>query len=680
MDFDLQSLARLLQSLNTHRSIQHGKQLHILSLKRGLIYSTLSLVNRILLMYTRCGSTSDAHKLFYEMPYRNCFSWNTMIEGYMKSGNKEKSLEFFYLMPHKDDYSWNLVISGFVKACEFDIARKLFNEMPRRNGVAWNSMIHGYARNGCSREAVRLFKELNLKPLEKSCGDTFVLATVIGACTDLKAIECGKQIHARILIDDMEFDSVLASSLINFYGKCGDLDSANYVLNTMEEANDFSLSALITGYANCGRMNDARRIFDRKSSPCVVVWNSLVSGYVINNKEMEAFALFNKMQKNGIQVDSSTVAIILSACSSFGNIQHVKQMHSYACKVGLVDDIVVACAFVDAYSKCGSPNDACKLFSELKAYDTVLLNSMITVYSNCGRIEDAKQIFKTMPSKSLISWNSMIVGLAKNGCPIDALDLFCKMNKLDLRIDNFSLASVISACAGISSLELGEQVFARAIIIGLKSDRVVSTSLVDFYCKCGFVDIGRKLYDTMTKSDEVSWNSMLMGYATNGYGLEALTLFNEMKHADVRPTDISFTCVLSACNHCGLVEEGWKWFNIMKYDYHIDPGIEHYSCMVDLFARAGYIQEAKNLVENMPFVADAIMWLSVLRGCLAHGDKDLGEKVAERIIELDPESSSAYVQLSGIFATSGDWESSALVRKIMKEKQVKKHPGFSWAD
>uniref|UniRef100_A0A2C9U2I7 Pentacotripeptide-repeat region of PRORP domain-containing protein n=1 Tax=Manihot esculenta TaxID=3983 RepID=A0A2C9U2I7_MANES len=631
-------------------------------------------------MYSRCGCMSDAHNLFYEMPYRNCFSWNTMIEGYLKCGNREKSLELFDVMPQKDDYSWNVVISGFVKACEFDIARRLFNEMPRRNGVAWNSLIHGYARNGCPRDAIRLFKELNLRPLEKSYGDSFVLATVIGACTDLEAIECGKQIHARILIDDMEFDSVLASSLINFYGKCGELDSANYVLNMMKEVDDFSLSALITGYANYGRMNDARRIFDRKSNPCIVVCNSLISGYVNNNEKMKAHALFTEMQKNGIQVDSSTIAIILSSCHSSGNSQHGKQIHAYACKVGLVDDIIVACAFIDAYSKCGSPNAACKLFSELKAHDTVLLNSMITVYSNCSRIEDAKQIFKTMPSKTLISWNSMVVGLVQNGCPIEALDLFRKMNKLDLRIDKFSLASVISACAGISSLEMGEQVFARAIIIGLDSDQVVSTSLVDYYCKCGLVENGRKLFDMMIKSDEVSWNSMLMGYATNGYGLEALTLFNEMKHAGVTLTDITFTGVLSACNHCGLVEEGHKWFNIMKYDYHIDPGIEHYSCMIDLFARAGYLQEANNLIENMPFVADASMWSSVLRGCVAHGDKDLGEKVARRIIELDPESSNAYVQLSGIFATSGDWESSALVRKVMKEKKVKKHPGFSWAD
>lgn len=598
----------------------------------------------------------------------------------MKSGNKERSLQLFDSMPHKNEFSWNVMVSGFAKAGELEIARNLFNDMPNRNAVAWNSMIHCYARNGCVREAVKLFKDLSLNPFDVLYRDTFILATVIGACSDLAALDCGKQIHARIVIDEVECDSVLSSSLIHMYGKCSDPDSANHVLNKLKEPDDFSLSALISGYANCGRMNDARRIFDSKSDPCVVLWNSIISGYVYNNEEIEALIFFNQMRRNGVQEDSSTLSSVLSASSSLGTLGHGKQMHTYACKVGLIDDVIVASALVDGYSKCGSPYDACKLFNELKYYDTILLNSMITVYSNCGKIEDAKCIFKMMPNKSLISWNSMIVALSQNGCAIQALDLLCEMNRLELRMDKFSLASAISACASISSLELGEQLFARATVIGLESDQIICTSLVDLYCKCGFVDDGRKLFDGMMKSDEISWNTMLMGYATNGHGIEALNLFTEMRQAGVRPTDITFTAILSACDHCGLVEEGQKWFYTMKSYYHIDPGIEHYSCVVDLFARAGCLEEAMNLIEHMPFEADASMWSSVLRGCVAHGDKTLGKKVAERIIKLDPENSGAYVQLSSVFANSGDWERSAQIRSLMRDNQIQKNPGYSWAD
>ncbi|KAL6962292.1 hypothetical protein U1Q18_037249 [Sarracenia purpurea var. burkii] len=679
MDIDLHYCARLLQSFSTHHWIRQGRQLHLVFLKRGVLGSVVTIGNRLLQMYARCGYLSDAQRLFDEMSQRNCFTWNTLIEGYMKSGSKDKALGLFDLMPQRSCFSWNLVVSGFAKVGELEIARGLFKEMPRKNGIAWNSMIHGYASNGHPREAVRLFMELNSDPYEESRGDTFVLATVIGACTDLEALDCGKQIHARIVIDEVEFDSVLASSLINLYGKSGDMDSASHVLNRMQDPDEFSLSALISGYANYGRMEDARRIFSTKSDPCVVLWNTMIAGYIANDEAYEALILFNKMRKNGIQEDFSTFASILSASSCLGIPVNCKQMHTHACKFGMIDDLIISSALVDAYAKCGSPNDACKLFRELKEHDTVLLNSMITVYSNCGRIEDAKQIFETMQTKSLISWNSMIVGLSQNGCPIDTLDLFCKMNKKSMRTDKFSLASVISACASISSLELGEQVFARATIIGLELDRVVSTSIIDFYCKCGFVENGRKQFDQMINPDEVSWNSMLIGYATNGYGIEALKLFDEMRRAGVVPTDITFTGVFSACDHCGLVEEGQKWFYVMKQYYYIDPGIEHYSCMVDLFSRAGLLEEAINLIEEIPFEVDAGMWSSVLRGCVAHGNKILGKKVVQKITDLDPENSSAFMQLSSIFATSGEWERSAQIRKFMRDKRIQKDPGCSWA-
>ncbi|XAR62882.1 hypothetical protein NMG60_11017797 [Bertholletia excelsa] len=680
MDFDLYSFARLLQSFNSHQWIQQGRQLHLLFLKRGVLSSTLNLGNRLLQMYVRCGQVGDAQTLFDEMSQRNCFTWNTMIEGYLKIGSWEKPVKLFDLMPHKNDFSWNLVVSGIVKVGELGIAQRLFNEMPRKNGIAWNSMIHGYAKNGHPREAIRLFKEMSSDTHQESHGDTFVLATVIRACNDLAALDLGKQIHAQIIVNEVRLDSALASTLIKLYGKSGDMDSAISILNMMQDPDDFSLSALISGYANSGRMEDARRIFSIRTNPCVVLWNTLIAGYIANNQVDEAAVLFNKMRKNGIQEDFSTITSVLNMSSSLSILENCKQMHAHSCKFGVLNDIITVSALVDTYAKCGSPNDACRLFGELEMHDTILLNSMITIYSNCGRIEDARQIFESMPTKSLISWNSIIVGLSQNGCPIEALDLFNKMNKMGLRTDKFSVASVISACASVSSLELGEQVFARSTVIGIEFDQIVCTSLIDLYCKCGLVESGRKLFDEMTKSDVVPWNSMLMGYATNGYGVEALNLFNEMRHEGLVPTEITFTGVLSACDHCGLVEEGEKWFSAMKHFYHIDPRIEHYSCMVDLFARAGCLEEAMNLIQEMPFKADANMWSSVLRGCVAHGNKILGKEVAEQIKKLDSEHSGAYVQLSSMFATSGDWEESAKIRKLMKDNRIQKNPGYSWAE
>ncbi|XP_027148181.1 putative pentatricopeptide repeat-containing protein At1g77010, mitochondrial [Coffea eugenioides] len=679
MDLDLQCCARILSSFKAHHHILQGRQLHLLFLKRGLLNAAVNMTNRLLQMYTRCGQISDARKLFDEMGERNSFSWNTLLEGYVKHGRVKDSLDLFNLMPDKNDFSWNLMIPGLVKARELDVACGLLNVMPRKNGIVLNSLMHGYVRNGCPYSALMLFRDcLKLELGEGVCRDNFVLATAISACADLGSLDYGKQIHTHIIVSFVERDSVLGSSLVNMYAKCGQLDTASQLLHKMQHVDDFSLSALISGYANCGRIDDARKIFELKTDPCIVLWNSLIAGYITNDEETEAISLFLEMRKEGVSGDFSTFTSILSACSSTGIVKYCQQLHSDVCKLGFIDDLIVASALVDTYSKCQSPHDACALYDELKVHDTVLLNSMITIYSNCGRIEDAKRIFLTMPDKSLISWNSIIVGLSQNGCPIEALNLFSKMNRINLSMDKFSLASVISACASISSVEFGEQVFARATIVGLDLNQTVSSSLIDFYCKCGFVESGQKIFDQTKKDDVVLWNSLLMGYATNGYAIQTLNVFYQMTSADMVPTYITFIGVLSACNHCGLAEEAQKWFDAMKDTYHIDPGIEHYSCMIDLFARSGCLEEAVSIIEEMPFKADASMWSSILRGCLAHEDRSLGKKVVDLVMVLDPENSVGFVQLSNIFATSYDWERSALVRKLMKDNKIQKNPGLSW--
>lgn len=681
MDLDRHHCIRLLQSCAAIRpSVRQVGQLHPLLLKSGLLGSAVTVANRLLQLYARCGHMIEARRVFEDIPHRNRFTWNALIEGYTKSGNFLGSVEVLRSMPDKDEFSWNVVISGFIKSGDLANARALFNEMPVKDGVSWNSMIHGYVRNGFYGEAIKLFRDMNSDPTERAKVDSFVFATLSRVLIHAEDIDYGRQMHAHIVTSGIEFDSGLASSLIKLYVKCGDLDSATWILNSLHQPDDFSLSALISGYANLGRISEAKQIFSLAINPCAVVWNSLISGLVYNKKETEALALFNQMRETWVFGDSSTLATILSACSSLCFISQGKQVHSHGTKTGFVDDIIFASALIDMYHKCGSPLDACKFFSELGAYDTILLNNMITVYSNCGKVDDAKKVFGSISYKSLISWNSLIVGLSQNGYSIEALDVFCEMNRLGLRMDNFSLVSAVSACASISSFDLGEQIFCRAFIVGLESDPVFSTSLIDFYCKGGFIEIGRKIFDGMIKSDEISWNTMLMGYATNGHGIKALNLFDEMRCSGVRPTSVTFTGVLSACDHCGLVEAGEKWFNAMKWDYHIDPSIEHYSCMVDLFSRAGRLREAVSLIEQMPFSADATMWSSVLRGCGIYGDRLLGKKVAEKIIELDPQNSSAYVQLSGVLAESGDWERSAIVRNAMRVMQIQKSPGFSWAE
>ncbi|CAA7396732.1 unnamed protein product [Spirodela intermedia] len=683
MIVDAENRVRLLQSCKGGRALLLGRQVHLALLKSGLV-SSLYWGNCLLQMYGRCGDDdhTDAHRLFEEMPLRNCFSWNSLIDANLKSGRTEVSVDLFDRMPQKNSFSWNSVIAGLTKNGDMTIARRVFEEMPIKEAVACNCMMHGYVRSGCPREALRLYKLLNTKVDSSSpWKDSYVLATALCACAHQLAYNSGRQIHAHILVGKVEFDSALGSALVDMYGKCGDLDHALSALKAMPEPDEFSLSSLLLGYADQGRLADARRLFFHMSdNPSVILWNSLLTAYVSNGRGVEALELFRMMVRDGVAGDSSSLTTVLSACASLGNIQGGRLIHSRAFRAGHLEDVAVGTALVDLYSKNGSFDDACRVFDEVKQHDTILLNSMITAYSNCGRVQEARKLFDTMPSRSLISWNSMLVGYSKNGFAADSLELFSEMHSRGLKPDRVTFASAVSACASLSSLRFGEQVFALATTLGLQSDEIISTSLVDLYCKCGNVREGRILFESIAKSDEALWNSMLMGYAANGCGSEVLKLFESMREANACPNEVTFVAVLSGCCHCGLVDEGRRLFHAMQKDFKIVPTSEHYSCVVDLLVRAGRLGEALEFIDAMPFEADASMWTSLLRGCQAQNDDSLGAKVAERLMALDPRQPGVYVQLSTIFAGRGMWESSVHVRRQLQKRQINKNPGCSWLD
>ncbi|PKA58380.1 Putative pentatricopeptide repeat-containing protein [Apostasia shenzhenica] len=682
MAVDLGWCVAHLRSCDALHWISQGRQLHQLLLKAGVL-SSIFVSNCLLQMYTRCGSElADAHRLFDEMPQRNCFSWNSILDAYLKAGYSTASLQLFHSMPQKNGYSWNAIVTGLVRLGDLHHARMMFDEMPTKEAVALNSILHSYFRTGKSMGAFRLYSRLNSACMGLSylCNDSFVLATVISACAEHRALHLGRQLHSRIVVSKVELDAVLVSALIDMYGKCEDLDSASEALNLSNKPDDFSLSALIMGCFNCGRFDEARKLFDGREEPSVVLWNSLINGFASNYYGEEALHLFRRMKRAGVDPDSSTLTTMLSVCADIGVLGNLRQIHSHVLKYGVLEDIVVGSALLDAYSKAGQWDDASMVFAELKIRDTILLNSMINVYSNCGKIREARQIFDMIQRKTLISWNSMIVGYNQNGYATEALNLFANMHALDVELDKVTIASVLSAATSHCSLSTGEQIFALATRIGLDSNRIICTSLIDLYCKCGCITEGCRLFNTTRKCDEAPWNSMLMGCASNGLGTEALELFEAMRSNGVSPNDVTFLAILSCCCHCGLLEEGLRLFHSMKNEFGINPSIEHYSCVVDLLVRGGRINEAIDFIDGMPFKPDASMLTSVLGGCKACGHELLGIKVAQRIMELNPSQSVPYVQISSIYAANENWNRSEGVWLMMRDKMIKKNPGFSWID
>jgi pentatricopeptide repeat protein len=238
---------------------------------------------------------------------------------------------------------------------------------------------------------------------------------------------------------------------------------------------------------------------------------------------------------------------------------------------------------------------------------------------------------------------------------------------------------MLSASSSVTSLNHGKQIHASAIRSGEALSPSVGNALTTMYAKAGSINGARKVFNLLRQNrDTVSWTSMIMALAQHGLGEEAIELFEQMLALGIKPDHITYVGVLSACTHGGLVEQGRSYFDLMKNVHKIDPTLSHYACMVDLFGRAGLLQEAYKFVENMPMEPDVIAWGSLLSSCKVYKNVDLAQVAAERLLLIEPNNSGAYSALANVYSSCGKWDDAAKIRKLMKARGVKKEQGLSW--
>lgn len=295
-----------------------------------------------------------------------------------------------------------------------------------------------------------------------------------------------------------------------------------------------------------------------------------------------------------------------------------------------------------------------------------------------GELQNALGVFNEMVTGDLVVWNSIIGGFAQNSDGDEALNLYKKMKRAGFPPDQSTLTSVLRACTGLALLELGRQVHVH--VIKFDQDLILNNALLDMYCKCGNLKDANFVFTRMLEKDVISWSTMIAGLAQNGFSREALNLFQSMKDYGAKPLYITILGVLFACSHAGLVEDGWYYFQSMKKLFGIDPGREHYGCIIDLLGRAGKLDRAIKLIHEMGFEPDAVTWRALLGACRVHRNVDLAIFAAKQILKLDPEDAGTYILLSNIYANSQRWDEVAEVRRTMKAKGVRKEPGCSWIE
>ncbi|CAA7043273.1 unnamed protein product [Microthlaspi erraticum] len=504
------------------------------------------------------------------------------------------------------------------------------------------------------------------------------LSSLLTSCKSLRALT---QIHASLIKSGVDTDSYFTGKLI--------LQCAISIPNALPYA---------------------RRLLLCFPDPDAFMFNTLVRGYSESDEPHNSVAAFVEMMRKGVVFpDSFSFAFVVKAAANFRSLKTGFQMHCQALKHGLGSHLFVATTLIGLYGDCYCVESARKVFDELRQPNLVAWNAVVTAcfrgndvagakeifdkmtvrnhtswnvmlagYTKAGEIESAKLLFLEMPLRDDVSWSTMIVGFAHNGSFNEAFSYFRELQRAGMRPNEVSLTGVLSACSQSGAFEFGKTLHGFVEKLGYGWIVSVNNTLIDMYSRCGSVPMARLVFESMPeKKSIVSWTSMIAGLAMYGHGEEAISLFNEMTESGVTPDCISFISVLYACSHAGLIQEGEDYFSEMKRVYHIEPAIEHYGCMVDLYGRSGKLEKAYTFIRQMPIPPTAVVWRTLLGACSSHGDIELAEKVKQRLDELDPNNSGDLVLLSNVYATAGKWKDVASIRKSMIVQRIKKTAGWS---
>ena len=395
---------------------------------------------------------------------------------------------------------------------------------------------------------------------------------------------------------------------------------------------------------------------------------------------LEAISLYNKIFSAGLQPDTYSVPYVLKAVIRLSAVEVGRQVHCHAIGTGLDSDVNVVTALVRMYSCCGRILDARKMFDAMSVRNLALWNAMVVGYVKVGDVDNAWKTFEGMPERNLISWTSVIAGYAQMKRPREAMIMFRRMEVENLEPDEVTILAVLSACAHLGSVKLGERIHNYMQKRGFSRKLHLNNALIDMYAKSGSIRKALDVFESMKERSVITWTTMIAGLALHGLGREANEMFSQMESALVKPNEITFIAILSACSHAGLVDMGRWYFNNMASQYGIQPKVEHYGCMIDLLGRAGYLQEAHELVRGMPYEANAAIWGSLLAASNIHGDAELGEYALQHLMMLEPQNSGIYTLLSNTYAAFGGWNDSRMVRKFMRDTGVKKMPGGSFIE
>ncbi|KAG7602327.1 Pentatricopeptide repeat-containing protein [Arabidopsis thaliana] len=461
-----------------------------------------------------------------------------------------------------------------------------------------------------------------------------------------------------------------------------------------------------------GALKYAHKLFDEIPKPDVSICNHVLRGSAQSMKPEKTVSLYTEMEKRGVSPDRYTFTFVLKACSKLewrsngfafhGKVvrhgfvwnEYVKNalilFHANCGDLGIASELfddsakahkVAWSSMTSGYAKRGKIDEAMRLFDEMPDKDQVAWNVMITGCLKCKEMESARELFDRFTEKDVVTWNAMISGYVNCGYPKEALSIFKEMRDAGEHPDVVTILSLLSACAVLGDLETGKRLHIYILETASVSSSIyvgtpIWNALIDMYAKCGSIDRAIEVFRGVKDRDLSTWNTLIVGLALH-HAEGSIEMFEEMQRLKVWPNEVTFIGVILACSHSGRVDEGRKYFSLMRDMYNIEPNIKHYGCMVDMLGRAGLLDEAFMFVESMKIEPNAIVWRTLLGACKIYGNVELGKYANEKLLSMRKDESGDYVLLSNIYASTGQWDGVQKVRKMFDDTRVKKPTGVS---
>ncbi|GAB2298458.1 hypothetical protein Dimus_032522 [Dionaea muscipula] len=548
------------------------------------------------------------------------------------------------------------------------------------------------------------------------------ISTIFNRSTESKLLMPWRTLNRGLeLTISRQFGTLSTATLnykINESLQNGRLDAARRLFDENPTSrNTVSWNMMLKGYIQNSRLNYAQVLFDEMPLRDIVSWNTLLSGLQKERGDSinGLYRGYLELRRSRIQPNDYTFSIVITAVLGSVFDVLIPQFHAQIVCMGLNSSVFVGSALMKAYTAMRDRHALTRVFDEVLGKNVTSWNALIYGFMELGLTSEAERAFSVMSEKNVISWTTMVNGYLKNNqigrarylfnkmddknvvtwtamihgyvqgslCST-ALELFVSMMESGTRPNQLTFSTVLDACAGFSSLPMGQQIHASIInhcIIPLL-DVILSTALVDMYAKCGDINTAFYIFEySIPEKNTTTWNVLIGGYALHGMPTRAIEEFHRMQRRssnNLMPNHVTFVNVLLACVHGGLVDEGERIFHFMESVCNVEPRKEHYACMVDLYGRAGLLHKAESVIIGMPFKPDVVIWGALLGACGLHANIVIGEHAADAIHLLERDHPAIYTMLSKILGEKGVWSAVIDLRNSMKEKLAKKQKAGSW--